>query len=139
MRNAFFAIALAIVSLSISSARLYAQATATGTIQGTVVDPSQGVIVGADVVVTSKTTGEKRTSATNGEGNFRFDLLSAGAYSVRITKTGFAAQLQNVDLLVGQTITANATLSPGAATETVEVTAAAPLVDMGRSEEHTSE
>jgi hypothetical protein len=133
MRNAFLAIALAIVSLSISSGRLYAQATASGTIQGTVVDPSQGVIVGADVVVTSKATGEKRTAATNGEGNFRFDLLSAGAYSVRITKTGFAAQLQNVDLLVGQTTTANATLSPGAATETVEVTAAAPLVDMGKS------
>ena len=133
MRNAFLAIALAIVSLSISSGRLYAQATASGTIQGTVIDPSQGVIVGADVVVTSKATGEKRTAATNGEGNFRFDLLSAGAYSVRITKTGFAAQLQNVELLVGQTTTANATLSPGAATETVEVTAAAPLVDMGKS------
>jgi hypothetical protein len=133
MRNAFLAVALAIASLSISSAPLYAQATASGTIQGTVVDPSQGVIVGADVVVTSKATGEKRTAQTNGEGNFRFDLLSAGAYSVRITKTGFAAQLQNVDLLVGQTTTANATLSPGAATETVEVTAAAPLVDMGKS------
>src|ERR1017187_5369565 len=133
MRNAFLAIALAIASLSISSASLYAQATASGTIQGTVVDPSQGVIVGADVVVTSKATGEKRTAATNGEGNFRFDLLSAGAYSVRITKTGSAAQLQNVDLLVGKPPTANATLSPGAATETVEVTAAAPLVDMGKS------
>src|ERR1035441_7429106 len=94
MRNAVLAVALAIASLSISSAPLYAQATASGTIQGTVVDPSQGVIVGADVVVTSKATGEKRTAQTNGEGNFRFDLLSAGAYSVRITKTGFAAQLQ---------------------------------------------
>src|ERR1039458_1026121 len=127
MRNAFLAVALAIASLSISSAPLYAQATASGTIQGTVVDPSQGVIVGADVVVTSKATGEKRTAQTNGEGNFRFDLLSAGAYSVRITKTAVAAQVQNVDLLVGQTTTANATLSPGAATDTV------------RSEEHTSE
>ncbi|MGD0772514.1 MAG: TonB-dependent receptor [Candidatus Solibacter sp.] len=133
MRNAFLAVALAIASLSISSGRLYAQATASGTIQGTVVDQSQGVIVGADVVITSKATGEKRTSATNGEGNFRFDLLSAGAYSVKVTKQGFSAQVQNVDLLVGQSITASATLTPGATTEVVEVTGAAPLVDMGKS------
>src|ERR1035438_5394546 len=133
MRNAFLAIALAIVSLSISSGRLCAQATSSGTIQGTVVDPSQGVIVGADVVITSKSMGEKRTAATNGEGNFRFDLLSAGAYSVKVTKTGFSAQVQNVDLLIGQTVTANATLTPGATTEVVEVTAAAALVDMGKS------
>src|ERR1019366_5659609 len=129
MRKAFLAVALAIASLSISSARLYGQGTASGTIQGTVVDQSQGVIVGAEVVVTSKATGEKRTTTSNGEGNFRFDLLSAGAYSVKVSKTGFSAQVTNVDLLLGQTTTANATLVPGATTEVVEVTAAAALVD----------
>jgi hypothetical protein len=133
MRKAFLAIALAIASLSISSGRLYAQATASGTIQGTVVDQTQGVIVGAEVVITSKATGEKRTTVTNSEGNFRFDLLSAGAYSVKVLKTAFSAQVQNVDLLVGQTVTANATLTPGATTEVVEVTATAALVDMGKS------
>jgi hypothetical protein len=133
MRSGFLAIALAIAYLSISSGRLYAQATASGTIQGTVIDQTRGVIVAADVMITSKATGEKRSVTTNGEGNFRFDLLSAGAYSVKVTKPGFAVQVQNVDLLLGQTTTANAMLTPGAATEVVEVTDAAPLVDLGNS------
>ena len=133
MRKALVAIAIAVVSLSISNGCLYAQATASGTIQGTVIDQSQGVIVGAEVLITSRTTGEKRTTATNGVGDYRFDLLSAGAYSVKVSKPGFAAVVENVDLLLGQTVTANATLSPGTATQIVEVTALAPLVDVGKS------
>jgi len=133
MRKAPFPIALAILSLSVFSGRVFAQATASGTISGTVVDQSQGVIVGAEVLITSKATGEKRTASTNGVGDYRFDLLSAGAYAVKITKQGFGAVIQNVDLLVGQTATANVTLSPGTATQVVEVTAVAPLVDVGKS------
>src|ERR1039458_7230009 len=124
-------IALSVLSLSAGNA--FAQATASGTIQGTIIDQSQGVIVGAEVVATSKATGEKRTTTTNGVGNYRFDLLPAGAYSVKTSKQGFAAQVQNVDLMVGQTVTASATLVPGVATQVVEITAAAPLVDIGKS------
>ena len=39
----------------------------------------------------------------------------------------------NVDLLVGQTATANTTLTPGATTEIVEVTGAAPLIDITKT------
>src|ERR1035438_4505240 len=133
MRNTVLSIVIAVLSLSFSTGRLYSQATSSGTIEGTVIDQSQGVIVGAEVLVSNKATGEKRSAPTNGVGNYRFDLLSAGAYTVKTSKQGFSAIVQSVDLLVGQTVTANATLSPGAATETVEVTAAAPLVDMGKS------
>lgn len=125
------AIALALISFCAGNA--FAQATASGTVQGTVFDQSQAVIIGAEVVVTSKDTGERRTAASNNVGYFRFDMVPAGSYSVRVAKQGFAAQVQNIDLLVGQTATANATLTPGATTETVEVTAAAPLVDLGKS------
>ena len=58
--------ALALALLSVGNA--FAQATASGTIQGTVIDQSQAVVPGAEVVITSKATGEKRTAATNGEG-----------------------------------------------------------------------
>ncbi len=127
----YAAIALALFLLGAGNA--FAQATASGTIQGTVFDQSQAIVIGAEVVVTNKATGEKRTASTNNEGNYRFDLLSAGGYAVRVTRQGFAATVQNVDLLVGQTTTANLTLTPGATTEVVEVTAAAALVDMGKS------
>jgi Carboxypeptidase regulatory-like domain/TonB dependent receptor len=125
--------AVALVLFLLGAGNAFAQATASGTIQGTVFDQSQAIVIGAEVVVTNKATGEKRTASTNNEGNYRFDLLSASGYTVRVTRQGFAATVQNVDLLVGQTTTANLTLTPGATTEVVEVTAAAALVDLGKS------
>jgi hypothetical protein len=126
---------LSIISLLIvlGAANLFAQATASGTIQGTVVDKSQAVVTGASVVVTSKATGSSRNVTTDDTGHYRFDLLSAGSYTIKITKQGFSSQIQNVELLVGQTATANAILNPGATTETLEVTAEAPIVDVNKT------
>src|SRR6185437_2848115 len=111
----------------------FAQATSSGTIQGTVFDKSQAVITGAEVSITSKATGATRTATTGNTGNYRFDLLQAGEYSVKVSKDGFTSAVQNVELLVGTTATANATLAPGATTDTVEVTAAAPIVDLNKT------
>ncbi len=116
-----------------SAANLFAQATASGTILGTVFDKSQAVVVGANVVLTSKATGTTRTTTTNDTGVYRFDLISAGNYTVKISKQGFSSVAQGIELLVGQTATANAVLQPGTATETVEVSAAAPLVDLAKT------
>jgi hypothetical protein len=130
------AVVLALLSLSAGSA--FAQATASGTIQGTVFDQTQAVITGADVVITNKATGDKRTAVTSDVGTYRFDLLSAGAYALNVSKQGFAKIIQNLDLLVGQTVTANAVLSPGSATEVVEVTGAPPLVDVAKTSVSTN-
>jgi len=112
------------------SSSVFGQATASGTIQGTVLDKSEGVIIGADVVITSKATGASRTVATSDTGSFRFDLLSAGFYTVKVSKAGFSTVTQTVELLVGQTVSANLTLNPGAITETIEVTSEALLIDV---------
>ena len=112
------------------SSSVFGQATASGTIQGTVLDKSEGVIIGADVVITSKATGASRTVATSDAGSFRFDLLSAGFYTVKVSKAGFSTVTQTVELLVGQTVSANLTLNPGAITETIEVTSEALLIDV---------
>ena len=111
------------------SGNLFAQATASGTIQGTVTDSSGAVVVGAEVQVTQKSTGLVRSTATDQTGSFRFELLPASTYEIKTTKTGFGTVVQRVDLLVGTTVSANATLKPGATGEVVEVTAGAPLVD----------
>jgi outer membrane receptor protein involved in Fe transport len=108
---------------------LFGQATATGTIQGTVTDMSGAVVVGAQVQATQKTTGTVRTTITNDSGNFRFELLPASLYEIRTTKTGFGTFVQKVELLVGTTTLVNPSLKPGATGEIVEVTAGAPLVD----------
>src|SRR5215467_1688475 len=112
---------------------VFGQATATGTLQGTVVDKSQAVVVGAEVVATFKATGTTRTATTNDSGSYRFDFAQAGTYQVKISKKGFQSLVQSTELLVGQTASINATLTPGAATEVVEVTGSAPLVDLTKT------
>src|SRR5207245_5117201 len=106
---------------------LIGQATATGTVQGTVSDQSQAVVSGSEVVATFKATGVTRNTTTNDTGAYRFDFVPAGAYQVKVTKQGFASVIQTTELQVGQSSTVNVTLSPGAATNVVEVSGIAPL------------
>ena len=120
-------------ALLLSSAQLFAQATASATLEGTVYDKSQAVVADAQVVIVSKATGATRSTASNSSGGYRFDLLSAGAYTVKVARSGFASLELNIELLVGQTSTANATLTPGSANEIIEVTEAAPLVDVAKT------
>src|SRR5215831_935041 len=110
-----------------------AQATARGTVLGTVSDPSQAVVSGAHVTITSVATGTARTTVTNSVGSYRFDLLPAGAYKLAVEGTGFATLTQSLEILVGQTATANVTLTPGGTTQTVEVAAVNPLVDVAQT------
>ena len=63
---------------------------ATGTIKGQVSDEFGGVIVGASVVAVD-TNGAKKTTTTNGEGNFAINGLAPGKYMVQVTAPGFAA------------------------------------------------
>ncbi len=133
MKKCTIILTLLVSLLSPGTRMLYSQATASGTIQGTVFDQTQAVIQGAVVEITSKATGEKRTGVTNDVGHYRFDLLSAGAYAVKTSKPGFSAVVANVELLIGQTTTADATLNAGATAEVIEVTAVAPLMDIVKS------
>lgn len=115
------------------AANLFAQATATGTIQGTVFDATEAVIAGAEVAVTKKATGETRTTTSDSSGNYRFDLLAADTYTVKVSKPGFSSRVQEVTVLVGRTATADMTLNPGTTTEVIQVTESAPLVDMQKT------
>jgi outer membrane receptor protein involved in Fe transport len=108
---------------------LLAQATASGAVTGTVADPSQAVVNGAEVSIVNISTDEKRTTTTTTAGTFRFDLLQAGKYKLSVTNSGFSTVTENLELMVGQTVSANVTLRPGAATQTVEVEGENPLID----------
>ena len=68
-----------------------AQAQApTGTIQGTVLDSTGAVIVGARVTISQPAAGVSRTTETDDHGEFRFSGLAIGEYSLRCEQTGFA-------------------------------------------------
>lgn len=129
MKTCVYLALVAVCLSTVGSGDLLAQATATGTIMGTVVDKTGAVVVGAEVTATNTATSAARTTKTGDAGLYRFDLLPVGNYVVKITRTGFATASQAVVLAVGRTAEADATLVPGQTSEVIEVTAGVPLVD----------
>lgn len=103
----------------------------TGTISGTVVDPTGAVIPGATVTLTHVATGVTREMESGGAGGFVFDRVRGGTYTLRISKAGFRTwESTDVEVTVGR-VTALGTLAleVGAAAETVTVEAGAvPLM-----------
>ena len=132
-RITLFALIAALALLTGNSAA-FGQATASGTIQGTVLDKSQAAVGGAVVEATNKATGSVRSTASSDSGYYRFELLSAGVYTVKIAKAGFSSFEQTGELLVGQTLTINAELKVGASTEIIEVTSTAPIADIDKTD-----
>lgn len=115
--------------LFLSCSRLFAQVN-TGRILGTITDQSGGVIAGAMVTVTNTGTGIARALTTDQAGEYTAPNLTPGTYSVRATSMGFQTfERQNIAVGVGQDTRVDAQLTPGQVTQTVEVTAAVPLLD----------
>lgn len=129
MKKCMYGALLFIVTLATGSIHLFAQATASGSVVGTVADSSDAVVNGAQVSITSLSTGAKRAVTTSTSGNFRFDLLAAGKYRLEIAASGFNTAVSDIEILVGQTVTANIALKPGATTQTVEVTGESAIID----------
>src|SRR5215469_13419962 len=125
--------------LLLSCANLWGQANTASSLQGTIADKTQAVISKAEVTITNRETGATRTAKTTDTGEYRFEVLPAGIYNVKVTAAGFAsAEAKDVEVLVGRTVTQNFALKPGTVTETVEVTAAAPLVDQTKTDVSTN-
>ena len=93
----------------------YAQnAVSTGSITGTVHDPSGQVVANANVIAVNEATGERVTSASNASGTFSFPALKIGLYDVTFSSTGFkSSEIRALDVGVGRTAEADATLVLG--------------------------
>jgi hypothetical protein len=112
-----------------------AQSTAAnGAIEGIVSDSSGGVLPGVTVTVFHIETGTERSTVTNEKGLYRAPLLPLGTYRVTAELQGFKKFEQTgIRLSVGETATVNATLSVGAVSETISVSAAdSPALDVAR-------
>jgi hypothetical protein len=102
----------------------------TATLNGVVTDTSAGVIPAVSVSITNIETGLKREAQTSGGGAYSFTLLPVGQYKVEAVKGGFGTQTRpNIKLDVDQVGRLDFVLKPGTLTETVEVSAAAALID----------
>ena len=99
-----------------------AQVGGTGTIQGTVTDPSGAVVTGASVTATNVATGVEIARKTSDAGVFVLPLLSAGEYTVTVKATGFQTLTQPhviVDALAN--VAVNPKLQIGAASQSITV------------------
>jgi hypothetical protein len=101
----------------------------TGTILGTVTDSSGAAVAGASVSVVEVNKNTTSRTVTDETGTFNVPFLVPGVYSVSVEKPGFKKGVQqNLPLEVDQKARADFQLAVGNVSETVEVTAAAPLV-----------
>jgi len=127
-RIRILSLVLAVLSICLIAPRLFAQSD-TGSIAGTATDSTGAVIPGADVVATDAANGLKLTAVTNSSGEFKILAVPRGDYTVTITAKGFQSQSATVTVIVTTTQTVAFQLSPAGGATTVEVTAAAPLVN----------
>src|SRR5689334_18741999 len=76
----------------------FGQSVASGTIEGTVVDPTGGVVVGATVEIQNPLTGFRQTAITDTMGIFRFTNIPFNPYHLQVTQSGFAPAVQDVNV-----------------------------------------
>ena len=90
--------------LLVLSPLLLAQSTvATGSIVGTVTDPSGAVIIGAEVSISDNATGQEIHVTTNSAGTFNSGALIAGDYTLGISAKGFCTVMSRITVLIGNT------------------------------------
>ncbi|MFZ0535833.1 MAG: carboxypeptidase regulatory-like domain-containing protein [Candidatus Sulfotelmatobacter sp.] len=119
--------------LAISTGLAYGQAI-DGNVVGTVLDSQGAAVVGAQVSAVNVSTNVVATTKTNSAGEYRFDNLLVGTYKITAKMTGFKTITEQVDVELNKTGTRNLTLTPGAASETIEVSGTPPTIDTTTSQ-----
>jgi hypothetical protein len=110
----------------------------TGSITGTVVDPSGSPVVNAKILVVETQTNFQARSESNEAGLYRIDSLRPGLYSVSFEAAGFKSLTQTgIQLRVGDVLPVNGTLQLGEVNQHIEVTSAAPLLETETSSTST--
>jgi hypothetical protein len=120
----FSALVAFVVLLLVSPALVRAQTTiSTGSIQGTIVDPSGAVVGEAKVTITDSATGQAITQTTTSAGTYTSGALIPGNYLVRVEAKGFQTLDETVSVDVGVTISGNFKLQLGDASQVIDVQA----------------
>ena len=125
----FGSIALACSCLLLVSTQRASAQVDEGSITGTVTDTTGAAVPNASVTLLNTDQGLTLKGMTDGRGTYTFSPVRIGKYSISVTATGFEKTTQqNVTVNVSQNLTVDVQLKLGAATETVEVTTAPPLL-----------
>jgi Carboxypeptidase regulatory-like domain/TonB-dependent Receptor Plug Domain len=118
-----------LVALLILSSSAFAQSQSTGRISGTVKDPNGAGIVGADVTIVSKSTGNERKVVTDAQGNYAVPALLPGTYRLGVVANGFNPRLfDSVQVVITETTPVDAELTVAGVTIEQLVVRIAPLI-----------
>ena len=126
---------LSVVALLFASVAM--TQTNTSVVEGRVADPSEAVVHGCSVVLTSLRTGGVLTTRTNETGTFAFPAVPVGSYTLRVVKEGFKVyEVSDFRVTVGQraTLDVQLELGPFAQTVTIEEADSAPLLEPSSNE-----
>src|SRR5437588_4711372 len=127
MYRYFVGLRIALLAL-VMGCGLFAQRV-LATLVGTVTDPSGSVVANAKVTITELETGQVYTLTTTATGDFVRPALKPSTYSVSVSAPGFrTAEQRDILLKAGERTGVNIVLTIGDVGQTVEVAAAAPLL-----------
>lgn len=110
-----------------------------GAVEGVIADVQGGVLPGVTVEATNLGVGSTVSAVTDSRGEYRFPSLPPGAYAITGSLSGFSPKkADGIVVLLGQIKKVDLVLSPATVSETVQVTAVTPLVDVRQSARATS-
>jgi hypothetical protein len=120
-------------------ALLFAAATARaqvvgGSIGGTATDDTGGALPGVTITVTNNANGASQTITTGERGNYRAVALQPAPYTITAELSGFATLKREVVLTVGTELTIDFKLGVAAVSETLNVVAETPLIEVAKSQ-----
>ena len=117
----FYRFIVLMIAVFFSVGRLQAQSTISGYVTGIVTDPSKGVVANAKVVIENAATSSRESATTGSDGTFHFKYVPPGNYTLTITADGFKTWRASIVVTVGQSTTANASLTIGSSVSKVIV------------------
>ncbi len=120
MAARYFIGVLAVVCLVLLGTPIRGQQP-TGSIKGTIVDPSAAVIPGATIVVANRATAVEIRTESSGAGGFTVSSLLPGEYEVQVKAAGFKTSIVAVTVWVGRAASVRIQMEMGVARETVTV------------------
>src|SRR3984957_1681180 len=128
-RRAIWCLAGLVGLMGLSTATVRAQQS-SGSVEGTITDNTGALVANATVTLTDVDTGDVRTAASNGSGEYQFIDLVPGNYKVDVTLSGFKRFTRlNVVVQVQGSTRVDAALQVGDVSQTVEVSSAPPLLE----------
>src|SRR5436853_5313535 len=121
--------AATLITVLFLSSSAFAQTQTNGRITGTVKDQNGALIAGAEVITTSKATGEERKVTSDDAGSYSVSFLPPGGYRLRISANGFELKVfPDIRVSITETTNLNATLAVTGVTTDPVLIAAAPLL-----------